>query len=47
MKKPDVVATSPQFFCAVGGWLLSVFKRRPSYSRFGIFGLRLLPRSER
>jgi glycosyltransferase involved in cell wall biosynthesis len=30
VKKPDVVvATSPQFFCAVGGWLLSVFKRRP------------------
>lgn len=29
-KRPDVVvATSPQFFCAVAGWLLSVFKRRP------------------
>ena len=27
---PDVVvATSPQFFCAVGGWMLSRFKRRP------------------
>ena len=29
-RRPDVVvATSPQFFCALGGWLLSVFKRRP------------------
>jgi colanic acid biosynthesis glycosyl transferase WcaI len=29
-KRPDVVvATSPQFFCAIGGWFLSVFKRRP------------------
>jgi len=29
-KKPDViVATSPQFFCACSGWLLSVFKRKP------------------
>ena len=28
--KPDiVVATSPQFFCACSGWLLSVFKRKP------------------
>lgn len=29
-KRPDViVATSPQFFCALGGWLLSVFRWRP------------------
>ncbi|WP_028870339.1 glycosyltransferase family 4 protein [Psychromonas arctica] len=29
-KKPDViVATSPQFFCACAGWMLSVFKRKP------------------
>jgi glycosyltransferase involved in cell wall biosynthesis len=29
-KRPDVVvATSPQFFVAVGGWLASVFHRRP------------------
>ncbi len=29
-RRPDVVvATSPQFFCALGGWLLAVFKRRP------------------
>ncbi|WP_298445781.1 glycosyltransferase family 4 protein [uncultured Ferrimonas sp.] len=29
-RRPDViVATSPQFFTAVGGWLLSVFKRKP------------------
>lgn len=29
-RRPDVVvATSPQFFCAVGGWLLSVFKWKP------------------
>ncbi|ROO26372.1 glycosyl transferase [Salinisphaera orenii MK-B5] len=29
-RRPDVVvATSPQFFAALGGWLLSVFKRRP------------------
>jgi len=29
-KKPDIiVATSPQFFCACSGWLLSVFKRTP------------------
>ena len=28
--KPDVVvATSPQFFCALGGWLLARCKRRP------------------
>lgn len=28
--EPDVVvATSPQFFCAVGGWLLSKLRRRP------------------
>lgn len=29
-KRPDVVvATSPQFFCAVGGWALSIAKWRP------------------
>lgn len=29
-KKPDViVATSPQFFAAVGGWMLGKFKRKP------------------
>lgn len=29
-KRPDVVvATSPQFFAALGGWLVSVFRRRP------------------
>lgn len=29
-KKPDlIVATSPQFFCAVGGWMLSVVRRKP------------------
>ncbi|MFV0276915.1 MAG: glycosyltransferase family 4 protein, partial [Parahaliea sp.] len=29
-RRPDViVATSPQFFCACGGWLLSVLRRRP------------------
>lgn len=29
-KRPDViVATSPQFFCALGGWLLSVARWRP------------------
>jgi colanic acid biosynthesis glycosyl transferase WcaI len=29
-RRPDVVvATSPQFFCAIGGWLLSVAKWRP------------------
>lgn len=29
-KRPDVVvATSPQFFCAIGGWALSLAKRRP------------------
>lgn len=30
VKKPDVViATSPQFFCACAGWMLSVFKGKP------------------
>ncbi|WP_339862414.1 glycosyltransferase family 4 protein [Paremcibacter congregatus] len=24
-----IVATSPQFFCAIGGWMLSVVRRRP------------------
>lgn len=29
-RRPDVVvATSPQFFCAISGWALSVVKRRP------------------
>lgn len=29
-KRPDVViATSPQFFCAIAGWILSGLKRRP------------------
>lgn len=29
-KKPDIiVATSPQFFCAIGGWMLSVCCRKP------------------
>lgn len=29
-RRPDVVvATSPQFFCALGGWALSFVKRRP------------------
>lgn len=29
-RRPDVlVATSPQFFCAVGGWLLSAMRRVP------------------
>jgi len=30
VRKPDViVATSPQFFCALGGWLLAACRRRP------------------
>jgi len=29
-RRPDVVvATSPQFFCAIAGWMVSVMKRRP------------------
>ncbi|OLQ86171.1 glycosyltransferase WbuB [Vibrio panuliri] len=29
-RKPDIIiATSPQFFCACAGWMLSVFKRKP------------------
>ncbi len=29
-RRPDVVvATSPQFFCAVGGWLLAAVRRKP------------------
>jgi glycosyltransferase involved in cell wall biosynthesis len=29
-RRPDVVmATSPQFFCAIGGWMVSALKRRP------------------
>lgn len=35
-KKPDViVATSPQFFAAVGGWLLSLLKRKPFVFELG------------
>lgn len=30
LRRPDVVvATSPQFFCAVAGWMVSKLKRRP------------------
>jgi colanic acid biosynthesis glycosyl transferase WcaI len=30
VQRPDVVlATSPQFFCAVGGWLVAKLRRRP------------------
>ena len=30
VERPDVVlATSPQFFCAVGGWMVSRLRRRP------------------
>ncbi|WIO75376.1 glycosyltransferase family 4 protein [Porticoccaceae bacterium LTM1] len=30
VKRPDVVvATSPQFFCAIAGWLLSALRRKP------------------
>ncbi len=36
LKKPDViVSTSPQFFTAVGGYLLSVIKRRPFVFEIG------------
>ena len=29
-RRPDlIVATSPQFFCALGGWLLAVIRRKP------------------
>ncbi len=35
-RRPDVIsATSPQFFAAVGGWLLSVFRRRPFVFELG------------
>jgi hypothetical protein len=35
-KKPDVVvATSPQFFAAVGGWLLATCRRRPFVFELG------------
>ena len=35
-KRPDVIcATSPQFFAAVGGWLLSVIRRRPFVFELG------------
>jgi glycosyltransferase involved in cell wall biosynthesis len=35
-KRPDVIcSTSPQFFAAVGGWLLSVFRRRPFVFELG------------
>jgi len=30
-----VVATSPQFFCAIAGWIISVFKRRPFIFELG------------
>lgn len=34
--RPDVVvATSPQFFSAVAGWLVSIFKRRPFVLELG------------
>lgn len=30
VRKPDVVvATSPQFFCALGGWLVAALRRKP------------------
>ncbi len=30
VRRPDVVvATSPQFFCAIGGWLVAALRRRP------------------
>ncbi|MEE2997718.1 MAG: glycosyltransferase family 4 protein [Pseudomonadota bacterium] len=35
-KRPDVIcSTSPQFFAAVGGWLLSIFRRRPFVFELG------------
>ncbi len=35
-KKPDVVmATSPQFFAAVSGWVISLFKRQPFIFELG------------
>ncbi|PPR11102.1 MAG: D-inositol-3-phosphate glycosyltransferase [Alphaproteobacteria bacterium MarineAlpha11_Bin1] len=35
-KRPDVIcSTSPQFFAAVSGWLLSVFRRRPFVFELG------------
>jgi colanic acid biosynthesis glycosyl transferase WcaI len=35
-RRPDVIsATSPQFFAAVGGWLLSIFRRRPFVFELG------------
>jgi len=35
-KRPDVVcSTSPQFFAAVGGWMLSVCRRRPFVFELG------------
>jgi glycosyltransferase involved in cell wall biosynthesis len=35
-KKPDVVmATSPQFFAAVSGWVISFFKRKPFIFELG------------
>ena len=30
-----VVATSPQFFCAIAGWIISIFKRRPFVLELG------------
>ncbi len=35
-KKPDIVmTTSPQFFAAVGGWVISFFKRKPFIFELG------------
>ena len=35
-KRPDiVVATSPQFFTAIAGWLVGVFRRRPFVLELG------------
>ncbi|MDL1983061.1 MAG: glycosyltransferase family 4 protein [Deltaproteobacteria bacterium] len=35
-KKPDIVmATSPQFFAAVSGWVISLFKRQPFIFELG------------
>ena len=35
-KRPDVIcSTSPQFFAAVGGWMLAVCRRRPFVFELG------------
>lgn len=35
-KKPDIImATSPQFFAAVGGWVISLLKRKPFIFELG------------